>query len=645
VIWGWPWEAQSAGLGLYISTLFLLLLWLVFALRHRIPSPRLSSLLPQTKQTWIWIFVGLALGIALIRAILWVQIDLLAWLFALIPLGFWGMRSAYQSTRDLGQIPALLPRTFASLGAWTLLALGTPPLPLGFLSPIVLVPWLLSLRGLSKSQAATLTFWTSLPAQAIHFYWIIHVVQAGYWLAIGGGLIVLLIYLSCYPAFLAAFYAGLLQKFTKPSSSTLLGRHPGLSQLCFVLCFGSVWTAVEVLRSWGEMSFPWNPLAAQWGNWPLMLQSTAWIGGFGLSFILIALNLSFAIGISTLKNRDIKNLRSLGPSIPWFVFPVLLLLGLALWGQIQLQKTEPKATPQLTAVLVQPSVPQQLKWDPEFFDALMDSTWNTLLKASLQKADLIVLPETAMPDFMANQPEWELRIRALAQELQSPILIGALDFQADPNPTNPKGMKYFNSIFMFHGHVNPQAANPQQLEIYRKVRLVPFSEALPFNGIIPVVNFVDLGEGDFSPGPGPQIFYTRSKVAWSPAICYEIIYPAFVREQVRLGAGVLVEMTNDGWFGRSTQLEQHKNLVRLRAVENGIPILRATNTGVTAAIDAQGRVLAEIPAHQAGSLRITLATHPGGSFYARIGDTVEWFWVLSLGCITLLILPWGRLKF
>jgi apolipoprotein N-acyltransferase len=200
-------------------------------------------------------------------------------------------------------------------------------------------------------------------------------------------------------------------------------------------------------------------------------------------------------------------------------------------------------------------------------------------------------------------------------------LVGALDFMPDKKPW--REYRFYNSTFLFH----PEAG--RRAEQYSKLRLVPFSEKLPFENIFPLLNYVNLGEGDFSPGDGYRIW--GDAMRYAPSICYEIIYPDFVRKAREAGAQFLVNVTNDGWFGRSNGPHQHANIARFRAMETGLPIARCSNTGISVFYDAWGRDLGHTALLDSTVLRRKLPVPERETLYARYGGLWDGFYWLALG--------------
>ena len=261
--------------------------------------------------------------------------------------------------------------------------------------------------------------------------------------------------------------------------------------------------------------------------------------------------------------------------------------------------------------------------------------------AALRGSDLVVLAETAIPDFLRARPQLGDSLRSLADALDTRLLVGALDLVVDRRPWS--NYRYYNSAFLYEPETGattpsdtppPSSAPPRQ---YSKLRLVPFSEKLPFDGIFPVLNYVNLGEGDFSPGDGYRLWGDPA-TRWAPSICYEIIYPSFAREARARGAKFLVNITNDGWFGRSNGPYQHANISRFRAAETGMPLARCANNGVSVFFDARGRDLGRTALMDSVILRRTLAVPDIVTPYARFGAAVDGFFLAILPVWILLAL-------
>lgn len=472
--------------------------------------------------------------------------------------------------------------------AW---ALCYPPFPLGPLAFVVLVPAFIATMRLTAPQAFAYHFAAGIAYNLIMYWWIYNVMKVGPAFVIGGGLVLLILFLSLFNGLLGWMFR------------VLAGRPYGL------LAYPVLWGGLEALRTLGEMSFPWNDMGYALGNRLSLIQAASHLGIFGLSMAVIACN---CLAFAAWRNRGALRLAAglLAAAVP---------LGLFVQGSLSLSRPDPEGAPSLDISLVQPSIPQTKKWEEHYFQDVIQRTWDTMEGAPADTArlagtDLIVLAETAVPDFLRSRPELSERFSVLARKSGADVLVGALDFASDPKPY--RSYIFYNSAFLFSA--NGETDDVRQ---YSKLRLVPFSEALPFAGLFPILNYVNLGEGDFSSGKDYALWSRR--VHYSPSICYEIIYPDFVRGARRKGADMLVNITNDGWFGYSNAPFMHANIARFRAIEAGIPIARVSNAGISLFYDYKGRILGRTRLSEVTVLRRKLPIISRETWYLRHGDMVE----------------------
>ncbi|MBW8888745.1 MAG: apolipoprotein N-acyltransferase [Fibrobacteres bacterium] len=354
-------------------------------------------------------------------------------------------------------------------------------------------------------------------------------------------------------------------------------------------------------------------------HWLAIIQSVSWLGVFGLSAAVIASN---CLAWTAWEAR--------GPRRWIFAAAAVAIPVFFQWqGMRSLAIPDSAEVPVLDIALAQPSIEQTKKWDEKYFQDVMKKTWTTLSgdpvdSSRLAGADLVVLAETAVPDFLRSRPDVYEEFQQLAHRTGADVLVGALDFEPDEKPW--RKYIFYNSAFLFPG--DPGRKTVRQ---YSKLRLVPFSERLPYDDIFPIINYVNLGEGDFSPGKDYEIWDRRVKYA--PSICYEIIYPDFARGARRRGADFFVNITNDGWFGVSNAPYMHANISRFRAIEAGAPIARCSNAGISVFYDYKGRVLGKTKLNEVTLLRRKLPINTRITPYLRYGDHVEdflaWFFVLG----------------
>lgn len=491
---------------------------------------------------------------------------------------------------------------FLSCFAWGLYALAYPPMPLGPAALLILVPWFIVLNRFNRGQAMFATFWSGMLYNTINYYWIynvMHVETAPSGLILFG-LFLLIAFFSAYNTLAGFVY-------------TLAKDAPVKIRTVLLILFPVFYAGLEMTRTYGDFAFPWSHLGYVFGNSLELLQMLPYIGIFGYTILVIASNQ--AVAQTLCKVQDIKK------AIPVLAVPLSIFVVLLIQGSIVLSKTEAQpfynadAEGNPSIALVQPSIAQGAKWSKERFDRIVDKTLGMVNDSIKEHADLIVLAETAIPDHIRRQPGIIERLHEVADSKNSQLLVGALDYRRNPRGSIRK-FDVYNASFLFSPGV------PSFPERYIKKHLVPFSERIPFDEIFPILNYVDLGEGDFVAGKETPVYQPS---LWTPYICYDAIFGNLVREAIRSGSRLMVNITNDGWFGRSTAPYQHLNLIRYRAIENGMPVARLANSGVSAFIDQYGHYdgNTEIFTDRVVQRKVPLKTRD--TLYSRIGDTVEMF--------------------
>ncbi|MDR1759643.1 MAG: apolipoprotein N-acyltransferase [Fibrobacter sp.] len=521
---------------------------------------------------------------------------LLAIFATFVPLGlFLFVRFVFWNFKRLGEKKSLEAFVLSAL-SWGFYAFAIPPLPLGPAAFVFLVPWFIVLFKYPMPAVLFASFWSGMIYNAVNYYWIYNVINVGPPHFIILGLFLLVSFFSLYTTVAAyVFVKGRDFRFKKIP--------------LFVILFPFFYAGLEMTRTFGDFSFPWSHLGYVLGNHLELLQTLSWIGIPGYTILILASNMVVA-AVFVYRKR-----------YAFLAVPVLLLLLLALHGNLTLSKPEAapfyNANPEESPVIsmVQPSIRQSEKWSRDLFRRSMDKTWQ-LVRDSVpyDSVDIIVLAETAISDFIKKQPREVRHIENLVQEHQISLFTGALDYERkEATPESPAKHYIYNAGFLF----SPDSAG---YERYIKVHLVPFSERIPFDDIFPLLNYVNFGEGDFTAGDDVPVF---GRYQWSPFICYDAIYGAGVRKAIRNGSRLMINITNDGWFGLSTAPGQHLNLVKYRAIENGYPIARCTNSGISAFIDQYGneRQNTELLTDRVITERMPLRTRD--TLYSHIGDVVE----------------------
>jgi apolipoprotein N-acyltransferase len=286
--------------------------------------------------------------------------------------------------------------------------------------------------------------------------------------------------------------------------------------------------------------------------------------------------------------------------------------------------------------IVQPSVPQREKWNPVHTRRIFDDHLALTVTAAngqsdgARAVDLVVWPEAAMPFLPLNS---EIALNELGQVLRSApdgttLLAGALRAEAGVNGAD---RRVYNSLLGFQSGAPARVA-----AIYDKIHLVPFGEYLPLQRILEGIGLQQLTRlrGGFTPGPSPRPLLSVERVgSVLPLVCYEVIFP---RQLIQgpMRPRVMINVTNDGWFGNTTGPRQHLHMAQVRAAEEGIPILRSANNGISAVIDGQGQIRARLDLDVRGTIDAVLPPQLAPPLYARMGDLFFWL-ALFLGSFLL----------
>lgn len=384
--------------------------------------------------------------------------------------------------------------------------------------------------------------------------------------------------------------------------------------------------AAEWLRGHVLTGFPWNGFGYALAANEATMQGAALVGVYGLAFLAA---LIFAAPAMLVSGGRFTGRRG----VAGCVVALALLAGLYGFGTVRLADagTDPPAAPRTSLRVVQPSIDQTAKWDPDqrgkVFETYLALSEEPPAGGGALPENLIVIwPESAIPFFLSDAP---LAAEAIGDILPEGgrLLTGAVRHEALASaPANPH---YFNSILQVtpDGTVRP---------LYDKVHLVPFGEYLPFQDFLERIGLEQLTElpGGFSAGRDRVTLHMDGVPPVGPLICYEIIFPGAAIDPTDRPAWLL-NMTNDAWFGRTPGPYQHLLQARVRAVEEGLPVVRAANTGVSALIDPYGRILHRLGLDEVGVIDADLPAAIAPPPYARFGD-VPLFAALVLSILGLL---------
>ena len=342
-----------------------------------------------------------------------------------------------------------------------------------------------------------------------------------------------------------------------------------------ILAFAAAWGLAEMLRGVLLSGFPWNLIGYIWSISEAVLQLTSVVGIYGLSFLTVVLATLPALSLTNTRRK----VQRFAPS----VVCVLGVIGLWAAGELRLSRSAESRTG-IQLRIVQGNIPQRLKWHESERAAILSHYLNLTRTSRAQRTDVIIWPETAVPHRLAEDSS----IRSIVAEVLSPdsFLISGSIRARDSAVSDIR-----NSLLVINSKGEIEAS-------YDKVRLVPFGEFVPFRRLIPLKKLTE-GTVDFTPGYAPLTLSLANLPPFRPLICYEAIFPGKF-----WNAGVnpswLVNLTNDAWFGSSAGPVQHFQMARVRAIENGLPLVRAANSGISAIIDPYGRVRQQLPLDRTG---------------------------------------------
>ncbi|MCE8548256.1 apolipoprotein N-acyltransferase [Ruegeria pomeroyi] len=362
-------------------------------------------------------------------------------------------------------------------------------------------------------------------------------------------------------------------------------RGPERRVLLLVLTLG----LAEMARGYVFTGFPWAGLAQIWVDTDVALL-LAWTGPNGLGFATLAAALIPGVGLAQGLGGRALLLRCLPP----------LALGLAALAA-DAARLSVESSGKVVR-LVQPNAPQHQKWDPDWYPVFQERQIRST--AAGTPPDLVVWPESALPYWLDEARPVLERIAAAARG--APVLLGA---------NRADGPRVYNSLAMI-------GAGGQVEVTYDKHHLVPFGEYVPMGDVLErfgISGFAARSGGGFSAGPGPEVLPIPGIGAALPLICYEAVFPRYARSPAGRPR-LLVQVTNDAWFGTWAGPYQHLAQARMRAIEQGLPMVRVANTGISAMIDPHGRITAALPLGHDGYLDVELPQTLPQTVYGRTGD-------------------------
>ncbi|MDI1266421.1 MAG: apolipoprotein N-acyltransferase [bacterium] len=491
-------------------------------------------------------------------------------------------------------------RAAIALVAGALSALAMAPFnawPVLFVTFPVLI-WLIDGAAAGK--------WRGVPAAAMSGYWfgLGYFVPGLYWISnaflVDAQTFAWLMPFAILglPAYLALF----------PALGFALARLIWTKDASRVLALAIALTMTEWLRGHLFTGFPWNAFGYALSEPLALAQTASLIGLWGMTFLAVAIFASPGVLIdSTSRGRK-----------PWLapVAALALLVAMVAYGAVRLS-LQPTVMTKVKLRIMQPNLQQDVKFNYAAKAEVMQKYLGLSDRASgpqstgVRDAQILIWPESAFPFFLTREAD---AMAQIAELLPKGTVLMTGSVRAPDGPPGARITRAYNSIYLIDhdGGV---------LSVYDKLHLVPFGEFLPFQDWMEKLGFVQLTrvQGGFIPGTRRKLMDVPNAPRALPLICYEAVFPGNITERGDR-PGWIINLTNDGWFGNSTGPYQHLQQMRMRAIEEGLPVVRAANTGISAVIDPSGRIVARLGLGIEGVLDATLPTALPPTIYARLGD-------------------------
>lgn len=500
----------------------------------------------------------------------------------------------------------LAPYAFAALSG-VMLTLSFPGWNLDVLAWFALMPLVYGILQ-HPGHAFRMGFVTGLAFFGPTLFWLRHVTMTG-WLLLG-------MYLALY----VAVWAWGLARFRRIAPENSGGHHLRLAVFA-----AASWTALEWIRGRFLSGFPWNELGVcQFRNLSI-IQISEITGVAGISFLIVFFNVAFFCGLRRMVLERFSMAR-------WryeITVSLLMLVCVMIWGmRAYMWQSGLTASETIRVGLIQPNVPQTLKWVEDADRKAREDLRQLTLEAARLNPDFIVWPETALttgPSYDAASSDF---LDEIVAKTKTRLIIGTVE-------RDPFSPRYFNTALL----ISPDSGYAPP---YHKRHLVPFGEFVPLADAFPFLRRLTPIGVDFGRGKGAQLLQDSQRdVRIGMLICFEDVFSARARESVHAGANLLINITNDGWFKESDEQMQHAANAVFRAVENRVPLVRCSNNGYTCVIDPSGRISASLEDAQSNIYirgmkiaEVKLYDRPP-AFFTQRGD------VFAMLCLTLAGLAWA----
>lgn len=473
-----------------------------------------------------------------------------------------------------------------------LLTCSFPSICIDWIVWFAIVPLLIASNNLSSKKCFYLGLTTGLAHYLTLIYWLIYTFRTYGNLPIYLCVVILLL-LSVYLSFYIALFAVALSKLRRNS-------------LIYFIMIPVLWVALEYVRSFFLTGFPWELIGhSQFENLTI-IQISDIFGVYGVSFLIVLSNATlFSIFTYLAKENSVSK-----TVIITVASAFALIFGMAwFYGVWRIQSIDDLIAKQpcKRIAIIQGNIDQSQKWNPDLQVKTMQKYINLSFTVKKFKPDIIVWPETAASFYFLYDMKLSAMIIKAVNEANSDFLIGAPFFIS-----KGKILEYYNSAYLINHDGNI-------LGKYDKVHLVPFGEYVPFKKWLPFLGKMTQCADDFQSGDkGVVIDWNNYKIG--AQICYEIIFPNLSRQMVDNGAELLINITNDAWFGNTSAPYQHFSMAVFRAIENKRSLVRSANTGISGFINPIGRIIEQTPIFQQAAITNSMPMLRTKTIYTRFGD-------------------------
>jgi apolipoprotein N-acyltransferase len=442
-------------------------------------------------------------------------------------------------------------------------------------------------------------------------------------------LILLALYLSLFPALFGLAISSILSPFA-------------ISLLFRIVFVSSLWVAIEYIRTnMITVGFPWVLLGYSQSSFLPLIQIADITGVYGISLLIMMVNMFIFSVLSYWLRRKVVEIPAKGISTAYIhrlpikegLLVFIILISVLVYGFIRIYQTDEvsKNWKTLRIGIAQGNIDQAKKWDASFQQEIVEIYKNLTLSLAKKGSRLIIWPESSIPFYLQSEKELGYEIYNIAKATNAYLLTGADSYGLGLGGE----VRYYNSAFLI-------SSRGEIIGKYDKTHLVPFGEYVPLKKYLPFIHKLIVGVGDFSSGKWLQPLEFDGN-SFGVLICFESIFPELARGFIKEGAGFLINITNDAWFGRTSAPYQHFSQAVFRAVENKVFLIRAANTGISGVVDPVGRIkmksgiftredvvdnIMVIERNQHGMHDF----NQGFTFYTRYGD------IFAIGCIIIAII-------